>query len=199
MAYPNKTYVCFDADNDMESFLEMTSWCDDERPAINIHNIHAINTLDDSASPGSSRRKLREHLAGTRVLIVLIGGKAEGLYKYVRWEIEYAVEHKLPIIAANLNDTRRLDPQLCPSILKTSWLSTFLSAGRSSTTPSTNGRTPTHLWSRRANRTTFSTRTMSTGIWDSNGPVSLPISGLLGELNGRKVQKDHSPRLTFKV
>ena len=129
MAYPNKTYVCFDADNDMESFLEMTSWCDDERPAINIHNIHAINTLDDSASPGSSRRKLREHLAGTRVLIVLIGGKAESLYKYVRWEIEYAVEHKLPIIAANLNDTRRLDPQLCPSILKDQ-LALHISFGR---------------------------------------------------------------------
>ena len=88
MAYPNKTYVCFDADNDMDSFLEMKSWRDNDRPAINIHNSHAINTLDDSASPGSSRRKLREQLAGTRVLIVLVGGNTQNLYKYVRWETE---------------------------------------------------------------------------------------------------------------
>ncbi len=118
MAYPNKTYVCFDADNDMELFLQMKSWRDNERPAINIHNAHAINALDDGTAPDSIRRKLREHLAGTRVLIVLIGGNTKNLYKYVRWETEYAVEHKLPIIVVNLNDARKLDPQLCPAILK---------------------------------------------------------------------------------
>lgn len=118
MAFPRKTYVCFDADNDTDSFLEMKSWRDGERPVINIHNNHTVNTLDDGASPGAGRRRLREHLAGTRVLIVLIGKHTESLYKYVRWEIEYAVEHGLPVIAVNLNDARRLDPQLCPSVLK---------------------------------------------------------------------------------
>jgi hypothetical protein len=49
---------------------------------------------------------------------VLIGENTKNLYKYVRWEIEWAIENNIPIIAVNLNKMKIMDDKLCPPILK---------------------------------------------------------------------------------
>lgn len=118
MAYRNKTYVCFDADNDIRYYWLMTAWKENDRIAFNFHNAHEINNLMDGSSEDQIKSKLRERLKNTKVLVVLIGDKTRNLYKYVRWEIEYAVEKGIPIIAVNLNGLKKLDETLCPPILK---------------------------------------------------------------------------------
>ncbi len=117
MAYKNKTYVCFDADNDIKYYYLMTAWKENEHIAFNFHNAHDINNLRDGSSEEQIKRKLRERLANTKVLVILIENSTKNLYKYVRWEIEYAVEKDIPIIAVNLNKKKRKD-NLCPPILK---------------------------------------------------------------------------------
>lgn len=118
MAYTNKTYVCFDADNDMWAYAYMLGWKENDRIAFNFNNAHEINNLRDGSSEETIKRKLRERLANTKVLIVLIGESTKYLYKYVRWEIEYAIEKDIPIIAVNLNKSKEYDDKLCPPILK---------------------------------------------------------------------------------
>lgn len=118
MAYRNKTYVCFDADNDIRIYRLMTAWNENERIAFNFHNAHEINNLRDGSSEETIKRKLRERLQNTKVLVVLIGDHTKNLYKYVRWEIEYAIENDIPVIAVNLNKKKYMDENLCPPILK---------------------------------------------------------------------------------
>lgn len=118
MAYKNKTYVCFDADNDIHYYRLMTAWKENDNIAFNFHNAHEINNLRDGSTEDTIKRKLRERLANTKVLVVLIGEHTKNLYKYVRWEIEYAIEKDTPIIAVNLNGERERDNDLCPPILK---------------------------------------------------------------------------------
>ncbi|MCQ0090322.1 TIR domain-containing protein [Pelagivirga sediminicola] len=50
-------------------------------------------------------------------LLILIGEKTKNLYKFVRWEIDLAIELELPIIAVNLNNSRFQD-ELCPPIIR---------------------------------------------------------------------------------
>lgn len=118
MGYTNKTYVCFDADSDMWAYAFMLGWKENERIAFNFHNAHEINNLRDGSSEETIKRKLRERLENTKVLVVLIGENTKNLYKYVRWEIEYAIKKDIPIIAVNLNKSREYDDKLCPPLLK---------------------------------------------------------------------------------
>jgi len=118
MAYRNKTYVCFDADTDMKWYQLMKAWKENDNIAFDFQNAHEINSLRDGSNEDTIKRKLRERLQNTKVLVVLIGQNTKSLYKYVRWEIEYAVEKDIPIVAVNLNDKRRMDNNLCPPILR---------------------------------------------------------------------------------
>ncbi len=74
--------------------------------------------MRDGSSEETIKKKLRERMTNTKVLIVLIGKKTKNLYKFVRWEIEYAIEKDIPIIAVNLNKKKSMDSALCPPILK---------------------------------------------------------------------------------
>ncbi|MHA1280316.1 MAG: TIR domain-containing protein [Candidatus Helarchaeota archaeon] len=118
MAYRNKTYVCFDADNNMHYYRLMTAWKENDQIAFNFHNAHEINNLRDGSSEETIKKKLRERLQNTKVLVVLIGEHTKNLYKYVRWEIEYAVENDIPIIGVNLNGIKKMDEKRCPPILR---------------------------------------------------------------------------------
>ena len=118
MAYTNKTYVCFDADTDILIYRLMTAWKENDKIEFNFHNAHEINNLRDGSSEATIKAKLRERLQNTKMLVILIGEKTANLYKYVRWEIEWAIENDIPIVAVNLNKKKGMDSSLCPPILK---------------------------------------------------------------------------------
>lgn len=118
MAYRNKTYVCFDADTDMKWYQLMKAWKENQAMNFDFDNAHEINNLRDGSSEETIKRKLRERLESTKTLVVLIGKNTRNLYKYVRWEIEYAIEKDIPIVAINLNDKKSIDHELCPPILQ---------------------------------------------------------------------------------
>ena len=50
-------------------------------------------------------------------MILLVGKHTKHLFRFVRWELEVALELGLPIIAVNLNNKRGYDSDLCPPIL----------------------------------------------------------------------------------
>lgn len=118
MAYKNKTYVCFDADTDMKYYNLMRAWKENDEIAFDFQNAHDLNNLRGGSSEETIKAKLRERLANTKVFIVLVGDKTRYLYKFVRWEIEYAIEKDIPIIVSNLNGLRKMDDTLCPPILR---------------------------------------------------------------------------------
>ena len=118
MPYRNKTYVCFDADNDIHYYRLMLAWKQNDNTNFNFYNAHDLNRLLPTSSEETIKRKLRARLLNTKVFIVLVGESTQYLYKFVRWEMEQALGLDLPTIAVNLNGKRERDDDRCPPIIR---------------------------------------------------------------------------------
>ncbi len=118
MAYSNKTYVAFDADNDIHYYRLMQAWKQSDNNSFNFYDAHDINNLRQWSSEETIKLRLRERLNNTKVFVLLVGEQTKYLYKFVRWEIEQALKLNLPIICVNLNGQRSIDNDRCPPILK---------------------------------------------------------------------------------
>src|SRR5690606_37886572 len=111
-------YVCFDGDKDIHYYRLMTAWNENTRFNFNFKNAHEITQARDSSTEETIKRSLRLRLRASDILIVLVGESTKNLYKYVRWEIEVAIELGLAIIVVNLNGKKQLDHERCPAILR---------------------------------------------------------------------------------
>jgi len=110
-------YTCFDGDNDIAQYRLMTAWNANEKFDFTFINAHDITQARDTSTEESIKASLRKRLNASDVLIVLVGEKTKNLYKFVRWEIEVAIEKGMPIIAVNLNGKKSRDDDRCPAIL----------------------------------------------------------------------------------
>ena len=118
MPYRNKTYVCFDGDNDIHYYYLMKAWKQNDGMSFNFFDAHDLNTARDTSLTESIKRRLRERLRNSKILVVLIGNKTRYLYRFVRWEMEQAVNLDLPIVGVNLNGLRQQDSLRCPSVIR---------------------------------------------------------------------------------
>lgn len=124
MPYKNKIYVCFDADEDMDYYNLLKAWNKNENFDFLMYNAHELNNLREGSKEETIKRKLKERLNNSKLMIVLVGKNTKYLYKYVRWEIEQAIELDIPIIAINIvkdsngKYNRNVDENNCPKILK---------------------------------------------------------------------------------
>ncbi len=116
--YTNKTYVAFDADNDIRYYRLMQAWKKNDNTSFNFYDAHDLNNLMSFSSEETIKAKLSGRLRNTKVFVLLVGESTKNLYKFVRWEIEQAINRGIPIIAVNLNGKRSIDSNLCPAILK---------------------------------------------------------------------------------
>ena len=119
MAYRNKTYVIFDADNDIWAYGRMKGW--DALPTVpfNFADAHDLGPeLTYRASEATVKRALRQRFSNAKNVIVLVGQSTRNLYRYVRWELEVAIDLDLPIIAVNLTGKREINHLLCPPIIR---------------------------------------------------------------------------------
>ena len=117
MAYRNKVYVSFDADNDMSYYRTLQMWDANDDFEFTFNDAHQINTILDK-SEESIKAGLQERFRNTKIFILLIGDHTKYLYKYVKWEIEQAIKREIPIIAVNINGKREIDYSLCPAVLQ---------------------------------------------------------------------------------
>ena len=115
--YTNKTYVAFDADNDIRYYRLMQAWRKNDNTSFNFYDAHDLNNLMSYSSEATIKDKLAERLRNTKVFVLLVGDTTKNLYKFVRWEIEQAIKREIPIIVVNLNGKRSKDSTLCPAIL----------------------------------------------------------------------------------
>ncbi len=117
MAYRNKVYVSMDADNDIRYYYLMKAWKQSDYSSFNFYDAHDINNIYDK-SEASIKAGLQERFRNTKVFVLLVGEHTRYLYKYVRWEIEQAINRKIPCIVVNLNGKRYLDETRCPALIK---------------------------------------------------------------------------------
>lgn len=117
MAYRNKTYVCFDGDNDIRYYYLMKAWKQNDNTNFNFYDAHDLNTARDSSMEETIKRKLKERLDSTRIFVILLGEHTKNLTKFVRWEMQQAMKMGLPIIIVNLNQNRGRDARLYPDAI----------------------------------------------------------------------------------
>lgn len=118
MSYRNKTYVIFEAGNDLNKYQLMRAWKQNKNIDFNFHDAHDLNTITNLANEETTKAKLRQRFSNAKKAIVLIGEKTKTHYRFVRWEIEVAQALGLPLVAVNLNGMRSFDAERCPAILR---------------------------------------------------------------------------------
>lgn len=118
MAYRNKTYVCFDADNDFDYYDKMKEWKADDNIAFNFYDAHDLNNIREDSQETTIKKKLKERFKDTKLLVVLVGDVTKNLYKYVRWEIETALNMEIPIITVNIINNNTQISENFPPILR---------------------------------------------------------------------------------
>ncbi|MFH2055504.1 MAG: TIR domain-containing protein, partial [bacterium] len=118
MPYRNKTYVAFDADNDMHYYRLMQAWKQSDHTEFNFYDAHLLKQARDQSEELTIKRSLRDRILSSKVFVLLVGEKTRYLYKFVRWEIEQALSLDLPIIVVNLNGCRGMDEERCPPVLR---------------------------------------------------------------------------------
>lgn len=118
MAYKNKTYVCFDGDNDIRYYNLMKAWKQSDNTNFDFFDAHDINNALDSSTEETIKRRLRERLLNTKIFVILLGEHTKNLTKFVRWEMEQAISLNLPIIIVNINKKRVVDNSLYPKVLE---------------------------------------------------------------------------------
>jgi hypothetical protein len=64
------------------------------------------------------KSKCRERIDMAGTFVVLIGEDTKSKHKYVRWEIETALEKECRIICVNLDGSRSINNDTCPNVLK---------------------------------------------------------------------------------
>lgn len=114
----NTCYSCFDGDNDIQYYRLMQAWHTNEKFNFTFINAHDITQARDTSTEDTIKRSLRTRLRSSDIFLVLIGQSTKNLYKFVRWEIEVALEMGIPIIAVNLDKRRTINQDLCPPILR---------------------------------------------------------------------------------
>lgn len=123
MSYKDKTYIIFDGDKDQWAYRFMRGWKANKHVDFDFEDAHYLFTLTGRAQDESYiKRKLRERFRSACQVIILIGESTRYLYKYVRWELEVALELDLPIIAVNLDDKRGINVDRCPPLIKEKYI-----------------------------------------------------------------------------
>lgn len=118
MGHKDTTYVIFDSDNDYWAYARMKGWKTLKNIDFDFKDAHDINRLRDYSNEETVKKKLRERFKYADQIIVIIGEGTKNLYRYVRWELEVALNLGLPIIAVNLNGKKSIDYDLCPPIIR---------------------------------------------------------------------------------
>ena len=118
LAYRNKVFVSFDGDNDISYYRLMLAWKQSDHSSFNFYNAHDVTSARDSSTELSIKNSLQVRLRETKVFVLLVGSSTKYLYKFVRWEIEQALNRGLPIVCVNLKGTWHLDGENCPAILR---------------------------------------------------------------------------------
>lgn len=111
-----RTFIGFSS-TDIHCYRLMLAWKNNSHIDFNFTNCQLSQEINsENEQYIKSRCRERIDMAGT--FAVLIGQDTRSKHKYVRWEMEVALEKKCRIIGINLDNSRRVVDSTCPSIIR---------------------------------------------------------------------------------
>lgn len=121
MAYRNKTFVSF-ASEDISYYRLMTAWKANRGIDFDFYDAHDLNNALDTSLPDTIRRRLRERLANTKQVVMLVSDvlkpKSELPKSFIYYEVRVIADLALPVTFANLNGSRESQSSKLPYALK---------------------------------------------------------------------------------
>jgi hypothetical protein len=111
-----KTFVGFSS-TDIRYYRLMLAWKENENINFNFANYQLAQEIN-SEDEAYIKRKCRERINMAGTFVVLIGQDTRSKHKYVRWEIEVALEKDCRIIGVNLDGSRAMIKETCPPIIQ---------------------------------------------------------------------------------
>lgn len=111
-----RTFVGFSS-TDINYYRLMLAWKESEYIDFNFANCQLSQEID-SDSEEYIKRKCRERIGLAGTFAALIGEDTRSKHKYVRWEMEVAIEKGCRIIGINLDGARVMVEETCPPIIR---------------------------------------------------------------------------------
>lgn len=119
MSHKEPAYIIFDGDEDSWAYRFMRGWKASDKVDFDFRDAHDLDSMTSRAQDETYvKANLRKRMAQSSVVIVLVGEKTKNLYRFVRWELDLALELGLPLIVVNLNNHAGMDALRCPPILR---------------------------------------------------------------------------------
>ena len=112
----SRTFVGFSS-TDIHYYRLMLAWKENEHIDFNFANCQLAQEIN-SEDEAYIKRKCRERIDLAGTFAVLIGQDTRSKHKYVRWEMEVALEKKCRIIGINLDGSRQMVQETCPPIIR---------------------------------------------------------------------------------
>ena len=111
-----RTFVGFSS-TDIHYYRLMLAWKANEKIDFNFTNCQLDKEIN-SENEAYIKSRCRERLDMAGTLAVLIGQDTRSKHKYVRWEMEVAIEKDCRIIGINIDKSRRVVAATCPPIIR---------------------------------------------------------------------------------
>lgn len=111
-----RTFVGFSS-TDIHYYRLMLAWKANEHINFNFTNCQLGQEIN-SENEAYIKRKCRERIDMAGTFAVLIGQDTRSKHKYVRWEMEVAIEKKCRIIGINIDMSRQVVNETCPPIIR---------------------------------------------------------------------------------
>lgn len=111
-----RTFVGFSS-TDIHYYRLMCAWKNNTKFDFNFYDCQ-LNQEVNSEDEAYIKRKCCERINMAGTFISLIGQDTKSKHKYVRWELEVALEKGCRIIGVNLDGSRQVNPNTCPKIIQ---------------------------------------------------------------------------------
>lgn len=111
-----RTFVGFSS-TDLHYYRLMLAWKQNEHIDFNFADCQLEQEID-SDNESYIKRKCRERINLAGSFISLIGTDTRFKHKYVRWELEVALEKGCRIIGVNVDKSRKMVEATCPPIIR---------------------------------------------------------------------------------
>lgn len=125
MAYTGKIYVIYDSQANAGAYAKLKEFKQSDGSNFDIYDgVKFLKSLD-KVSDEELKDAIFANMDLADAVIVLLSKNVKSMRKFIKWQIEYAVNKKMVLMSMNCNRVRSLDYDVTPTILKNR-LSLFL-------------------------------------------------------------------------
>lgn len=118
MAYLKPVYIVFDGKNDLQYYQEMQGWVQSDGLKFNFIDGLEFASKIDKLPDEEVKALIKEKINLTEVFVLLVTKNTKRYRKFIRWQVEAALELQKPIIIVNVNKIRSVDYDRIPIVFR---------------------------------------------------------------------------------